>query len=365
MPPSAASPQIAAIEAKFGGRWHQNHTATMADGSCIFVLQRDGCAQDIMVLRNDLVVADSHELCIPDLGDMYCHSFVDDPALPGLKDIHPLYDHVEVLRYRPGKRATLAATGSGGRQVIIKCLAKNCESVFNRLQAVYPERSSLGFRVSQPVLLNLASRILVQSRLVGEPLQPLITEGKFEHCGAIARAIASLHSSGVVFPGQFDLMDQQRRTERYADLIKVRFPAFSGDVNHVMTLLNRAQDSHAGRDYPLVPIHGSLHSHQWLCSGESLALVDFDRAAMGHPELDFATFLAEWDYEPEAIAIPIQKDFACEMPKVDKELLAFYRAHKHFSKAFKAAKILNVPAAMRKVLRSLDRAGILIKDTAL
>lgn len=44
---------------------------------------------------------------------------------------------------------------------------------------------------------------------------------------------------------------------------------------------------------PLVPVHGAPHQHQWLADGEQLGLIDFGRFALGDPELDLATLLAE------------------------------------------------------------------------
>ncbi len=362
MSPEEISPQIAAVEKWLGGRWQQNHTATRSDGSQIYVLQRNGGTRDVVVLRNDLNVEGSHELSVPDIGEMCCHTFDEDPALPGLKDIFTSYRNVEVLRYRPGKRVTLAAIDGADRPVIIKCLARNCESVFDRLRAIFPHRSSLRFRVSQPLLLNKSTQILVQSRLTGQPLQPFLTSGGTEYGGSIARAIASLHRSDVVFPERFGLTEQQRRTNRYAEQIRSRIPTLATKVDRVIDLLEKLHSSLAVRQMPLVPIHGSLHSNQWLIEDDDLALVDFDRAAMGHPELDFATFLAEWDYEPEHIAAPVQMEFRFSMPLVDQHLLAFYRSHKHFAKAFKAAKAPDVCLAARKVRRNLDRAARLVVE---
>ena len=48
-----------------------------------------------------------------------------------------------------------------------------------------------------------------------------------------------------------------------------------------------------------MPVHGAPHVNQWLSAGDQLGLVDFDRFALGEPELDIATFVAELASESE------------------------------------------------------------------
>lgn len=110
----------------------------------------------------------------------------------------------------------------------------------------------------------------------------------------------------------------------------------------------------------MVPIHGSLHSHQWLVNDDRLALIDFDRAAMGHAELDIATFLAELDYESFEYAAKISRAFLDGFEDFDLPTLAYYRAHKHLAKAFKASKTTNSNDAANKTRRNLVRAVSLL-----
>jgi thiamine kinase-like enzyme len=101
-------------------------------------------------------------------------------------------------------------------------------------------------------------------------------------------------------------------------------------------------------------VHGALHTRQWLRKPDRLALVDFDRCAMGDAELDIATFLAEWDYESVPIGERVKSAFMAHINGKNVARIAFYRAHKHLSKAFKASRALKT-GAQAKVQRNLQR----------
>jgi aminoglycoside phosphotransferase (APT) family kinase protein len=93
-------------------------------------------------------------------------------------------------------------------------------------------------------------------------------------------------------------------------------------------------------DTPSRTIHGSPHPHQWLDHCGRLALVDFDRLSLGPIEIDAATFVAELDFEKGGLRSEVAAFLAAYEKRVgvlDHRLLALYRAHKHFAKAFKAA----------------------------
>ena len=359
-----ANKGITAIRRKLGEDWNQTFASTRANGNKVFVFQRSTCWKDIAIVRNDIMLTGARSIAIPEFGAMICHSIEEDPALRSLQKIIPRYHSVNVLRYRPGKRATLAGFEKSGQAVIIKCLARGALPTFRQLQAVYRQRSSLSFRVSRPLALYVDDQVLIQTRLAGEPLRWSHKTENARQASRMAEAIISMHKSPVMIEHKFDVSDQQMRSARCAALILERLPSESALVNSLMNQLQRIQQSIARENHPLVPIHGSLHSHQWLIHGDTLALVDFDRAAMGHPELDFATFLTEWDYEDDDVGMPIKQAFMQAVTHADDMVLAYYRSHKHLAKAYKASKIIDPEKALVKCRRNLSRARALILDWA-
>ena len=52
-----------------------------------------------------------------------------------------------------------------------------------------------------------------------------------------------------------------------------------------------------------MPVHGAPHQHQWLADGQRLGLIDFDRFALGDPELDLAVTLAVNRVQPMSLLV--------------------------------------------------------------
>jgi len=328
----------------------------------MFVFQRRGHPCDVFVLRSDDACPGAPEVKVPGHGEMFCNSFADDPALVGLQDILDRYDSCQVLRYRPGKRITIAALDRLHGPVIVKCVAHGVMDIYNRLHDVWNVQKEIGFAVGQPIVCYPALRSFVQRRLNGVPIE--ISDAAFdrEMVRDLAGALRSLHDSTAVFGQRFGIAEQQRRSMRYAQVISARMPELTSLVDNLFGRLEELGRRLEERDHEPVPIHGSLYSHQWLRDGKDLALVDFDRAAMGYRELDMATFLAEFDYEPPTFGPAVKRTFLAGFDDYDSSALAFFRAHKHLAKAFKAAKVTQASAALAKTRRNLGRALQLLTD---
>ena len=95
---------------------------------------------------------------------------------------------------------------------------------------------------------------------------------------------------------------------------------------------------------PLVPVHGSPHMHQWLQSDDGrLGLVDFDRFALGEPELDLATFLVELESESDRTVAMADLEqalavgFEAAAGRLDETRLAVYAVHKRLAKVARTA----------------------------
>ena len=293
---------------------------------------------------------------------MTAQSHINDPAFVGLADVLQRYGSCEVLRYRKGKRITVAAVNERIGSVIVKYIANGASEIVARLSAVDRVKDELEFAVSRPVEFTPDSKYFVQTRLAGEPVavgktvfsKPLV-------CG-MAAAIKSLHASSALFDGRFDEISQRVRTGRYLGLIQSQFPDTEQSIAAIQSDLAGLEEHIRARQADLVPIHGSLHSHQWLYDDGRLVLVDFDRAAMGHPELDIATLLAEFDYEAPDIAAKVNPTFLSQFPGHDPQTLLFYRVHKHLSKAYKASRHAESEVACHKVHRNLGRTARLLAD---
>jgi len=101
--------------------------------------------------------------------------------------------------------------------------------------------------------------------------------------------------------------------------------------------------------------------HQWLIDRAGrLGLVDFDRYALGEPELDLATFLVELETEsPRAVPMAeleeaVVAGFRAAGGTVDPGRLALYTAHKRLAKVARTAAALR-PDAEDRARAHLDR----------
>lgn len=131
------------------------------------------------------------------------------------------------------------------------------------------------------------------------------------------------------------------RSCRAARRATAAVPQLHEPLAALLTDLERAHRELVQR--PLVPVHGAPHMHQWLDDGGRLGLIDFDRFALGEPELDLATFLAELDTEaarllPMAeIEVAAVAGFEDSGVPLDPARLALYRAHKRLAKVTRTA----------------------------
>jgi len=354
---------IQAINEQFGGNWHRIYAKRVNHNKYVYVFECDKSTVEPIVVRNDNIVDKLKRIEQPGNSVMYWHSVLEDPALSGLSEFTQNYQHVKVLRYCPGKRITMSAHDAKQGDIIIKCVASGVATIHQRLRKIWKHCSSMLFEVSEPLILSNACNTFTQSRLPGQPLVFNDTEDSKMLAKNMAIAIGSLHQSSVQFPTTFLCRDQEKRSHRYAKLIIKRFPDLEKMVNELTTKLNSFGTEYDSTEPTPVPIHGSLHSHQWLETNSQLALVDFDRACMGHLELDLATFIAEWDYEPGDIADTVITNFKSAYPNnVNPNLLCYYRVNKHLAKAYKASKSPHRSNAYFKTKRNMSKALTLSKQ---
>jgi aminoglycoside phosphotransferase (APT) family kinase protein len=112
-------------------------------------------------------------------------------------------------------------------------------------------------------------------------------------------------------------------------------------------LLERLQKTYAGCPVSEPrPVHGALHASQWLEDGVGLALLDYDSLALGDPELDAATFLADMDVQNrervpvDRLNIAFLAGYEETGGLLDPRLLAAYRANRRLEKALRVARAL-------------------------
>jgi hypothetical protein len=238
---------------------------------------------------------------------------VDDPYLPGLAPaLRPgtmagvlselLAERVRrcrvtMVRYRPDKRATLRIdlrTGGGRRTVFAKLYHDPAKAA-----AVHAETSCL---VSAGVASPLALApplghcpelsMVVQESLAGMPLR----SDRVETAG---RALAALHRSAVMSGRSRPSAPAVAKLRRRAHQVALADPPLGAR----MVDLADALDAAAPGDDGAVLVHGDCKPSQFLVSGPTVGLLDFDHCAMADPAADVGTFVATLRQRGERVEV--------------------------------------------------------------
>ena len=301
----------------------------------------------------------------PALGWLRLTRFPYDLRLPTLAKVLESNPKASVVRYRPGRRCTLRQDNHATKPAqFIKVFPDQRGQIVHQegvqlWQAV--ERGELAFSVAQPGLWQADELTLWQSVVAGKPvLDTLYSKRGCVLAEQMGQAAASLSQSNLQPQAVFDQTAQQQRSARYLKQLRLALP---DQISLIDQLKQSLENLQYVSEAPYKPIHGSLHAHQWLLHEGRLGLVDFDRISIGEPELDVATFVAELDYaQPKGVARSDLIDaFIHGYETINGPLkcrsLQFYRAHKHLSKALKAARSIrtdNLQRATRNLHRALD-----------
>jgi Phosphotransferase enzyme family len=286
------------------------------------------------------------------LGPLRFAAFPSDPVLTTLGAVMARLERAQVVRYRPGQRCTLRGFVAGAERFVKVVLGG--ERLYRdalTLWAGYRD-GALSTAVAEPHAWDEATHSFWQGVVPG---RPVVADVLGSHGDRFTRrlgaALGELAGSGLKASVSHAATHQLARTGRAIDRIAQALPALHGRLEAVRHELARR---HA--DLPerrLVPIHGAPHMHQWLVGEGRLGLVDFDRFALGEPEFDLATFVAELDTE-RALVCPIAsieaamvEGYADRGIQIDPARARLYRAHKRLSKVMRTVWAVRPDVATR------------------
>lgn len=332
-------------------RWRRDYARHQPDADpwAVCVLQAD----DGRLVRIEAQrCAQPDSLDDPVLGPLRLAAFPADPALPGLAKVVASLHDSQVVRYRPGKRCTLRGwTADGERFVKVTSGGERLYRDGLTLWHAYRTRV-LSTAVAQPHAWDEATQALWQGVVAGRPILPdLLGAAGDKVAHRLGFALAELATSGCRPTLTHDAAVQLGRTRRAMQRTSRIVPALGRRLQQFDAQLARRHASLTPAT--LVPVHGAPHAHQWLIDADRLGLIDFDRFALGEPEFDLATFVAELDTE-RGLSRPVQAieqamidGYAAGGVTIDPRRTALYRAHKRLSKVLRTAFALRSDAAER------------------
>jgi Ser/Thr protein kinase RdoA (MazF antagonist) len=300
-------------------------------------------------------------------GRLHVTRFPADRGLATLPRVLMAAAEWTVVRYHPGRRCTVRVDGNG-RSRFAKVYA---DGAVARIHADGLElwraaqRGELGFRVAKPERFDAALRVVWQESVAGEPLTSRLYGRPGEELARrLGRAAGSLSRSGICPRRCRDRRwEFARSTVRCAELER-RVPRLGESASRLLRQLEAAYASFDESE--LRPVHGALHTSQWLERSDSLALLDYDSLALGDPELDVATFLADVDVQNRR-RVPVDRlneaflsGFESTAGVLDGRGLAAYRAQRRLEKALRVARAIRPDGdekAGRRLRRALEALG--------
>lgn len=274
----------------------------------------------------------------------------DDPALPGLAPVLATLRDPRILRYRPGHRCTLRGDTDAGPRIVK--VAAGGERHILGARLLWGVRAQLPFAVTEPCGWDPATESAWYVVVPGTPVAAdLLGPDAADLIVRLGTALAGLARAPIRPQGREGAEEQLARSGRAATRATAALPDLGGELVKLLADLERRHAQLAPR--PLVPVHGAPHQHQWLADGRRLGLIDFDRFALGDPELDLATLLAELASESDRrVTMPVLTEaavagYAAGGVALDGQRLALYSAHKRLVKACRTACSLRADAGAR------------------
>jgi hypothetical protein len=190
---------------------------------------------------------------------------------------------LEELKYKPGRRRTLRARGSGG-SAIAKVYASDRASIVARRVA------ALAAGPDEPVVpavlhVDPELHLVVLSDVPGRPLCDALLAGLRSTCSRVGAALGVWHWG---WEGIAPIQLERHPVELELEILRSRAEAASPPVARAVTdALPRLADEWTCSTV----VHRDLYEEQIL-AGERVGLIDVDDAALGPPELDVGNLLA-------------------------------------------------------------------------
>jgi Ser/Thr protein kinase RdoA (MazF antagonist) len=191
---------------------------------------------------------------------------------------------LEMLKEKPGRRATMRARGSRRTAIVKVYASQRAATVAARIRA-------LGGGPDEPIvpevlLLDEALQLVVLSEVPGVPLTRSLTAGDRQACVRAGTALAAWHESGW---GTAAGAHKPHTIARELGILQARLevapPELATAVGAVLPAL-------ADGDWGCATIvHRDLYEEQ-IMVGERIGLIDLDDSALGPPELDLGNLLA-------------------------------------------------------------------------
>ncbi len=251
------------------------------------------------LVRGDLVDSGVRLSPFPDDPDLPTLPQLMDPATAGPLLGASAWARVELLRYRPGKRATVRLSLGGGTSLVAKAYHDRSKAA-----AVAEESVALAEATAGATALRFAPTAahlddlgwVAQHPVHGVPLDALVGNPRMcpsdanEAVALAARAVAELHQSRPTLRRERSVERELQRFGTRAGGIATVDPRVGNQAARLATRLVVVGDhlpaAHVG------PVHGDCKPSQFLLAPPVVHLLDLDHVGISDQAADVGTFMA-------------------------------------------------------------------------
>jgi aminoglycoside phosphotransferase (APT) family kinase protein len=220
-----------------------------------------------------------------------------DPVVMAAKLSLPAPPAVELIYYRPHRRALLRYAGAGvaliGKIYRDVRLARRTWRILGEIDAA--QRKKGRPLTPRPYAFLEEDSLLVMERSGGTPLHRLFASASDAEAsaavGAAATTLASLHALDIEVRVERSIERELTHTRRRIERLRAVEPDLAGAIDAQLDRV--APLVHDDRAEPFCFVHRDYNASQILIDGPHAVVVDFDRAARGDPALDVGNFLAD------------------------------------------------------------------------
>lgn len=252
----------------------------------------------VHVFPNDYELRVLRRLAQPEHKDRLFASLL--PKRPDLWD-----GDLTLLRYKPERRyvARLAAPGAAGAR-----LKFYRPSEFRvALNAAKRFTNNVGFRIAPPIGWSRRHAALSFEWMAGDPIHALLPcseSAAHELGGRIGLALAQFHAQHVRLSARIGHATLIERLHESSAAIAALLPDLEPEASALVRRL--AEKLNPDAHFTPMSIHGDFSRDQLLFDGDTIVLLDLDRAAIGDPMIDIGRFWA--DLEADALAGRINRE---------------------------------------------------------
>jgi Ser/Thr protein kinase RdoA (MazF antagonist) len=266
-------------------RWLERSTLVQNPAPALLdpgIVPLAGLCAELYILPNDAEVGGARRLLSDDTRDEVISRFVRKrPEL--------LRAPLSIIRYKPERRLVARLGGDDG--LIIKCYT---EEGFTRAAAHAGDLSRTpSLHIPRLRGASVSRATLAWDWVAGDSLSDHLT-----HAGEpgpalhrLAQALASLHAQPARLSARYQPLMVASQTAIVASDLALLLPEIGPSAAALASELAAAL---ATIDPIGAPLHGDLSPDQAILGpGKRTTIIDFDRAAAGHPAYDLATFAAK------------------------------------------------------------------------